>query len=582
MKLLRAARRARIIVPRLRALRRNATNTMRFGWLLVLGGLVLPVSVAAQSGATASGAAELRILEIREPGGALLSFASLSGATEIVLRGTGAATGASAKLRVEGRAGTFELELNGSDLRGLPPPSSLGHDFLTYVLWSVDPAGRASNLGELVLEDGRAADWKIEVPARTFWLLVTAEPHFAASEPSGQAVLYSLAPPAGARNAPLALEAPLVYFTHFADYNTAPAPQRPRLPRELLQAQKAIELAATARSSAGDVPEAARIAELLAQAERFRSQAEQAFRAGQDARRVAQLARTATELAEAARALAVGATGAARSRRLEQQLAEARTETERLRTALAAAERQSAELARQLPPLQERAEAAEQRLGELARQLESLEAAFQRDVRDLHRQLESTTAERDRICGALRRQLEALGTWNTEQGVLALTLPSDALFASGSYELTPAARELLARLAALEPVFFPGNGTRYIGHTDRVGEADYNQWLSEQRALAVYSFFLEWRRNAETDPAARQTLEQQIARVQQILAVPYFRTLRERAQREQALAELGVVEGRGEREVLEDTGGPSATNRRVVLLFPHGDAVPLCAPPAVP
>jgi outer membrane protein OmpA-like peptidoglycan-associated protein len=555
---------------------------MRTGWLIVLGWLALSVGAAAQSSTPASGAVEVRALEIREPGGALLGFASFSGSTEIVLRGIGPAAGASGKLKAEARAGTVELELNSSDLRGLPPPSSLGRDFLTYVLWSVNPAGRATNLGELVLEDGRAANWKITAPAQTFWLLVTAEPHFAVYEPSAQAVLYSLAPPAGMRNAPPALEAPLVYFTHFADYSTAPAPPRPRLSRELLQAQKAIELAAAARGSTGEFPQATRIAELLTQADRFRSQAEQAFRAGQEARRVAQFARTATELAEAARALATGAAGDAQLRRLEQQYADARAETERLRAALAAAERQSDELARQLPPLRERAEAAEQRLAELARQLESLEAAFQRDVRDLHRQLESVAAERDRICGALRRQLEALGTWSSQQGVLALTLPSDALFASGSYELEPAARELLARLAALVPVFFTGDGTRYIGHTDRVGEADYNQWLSEQRALSVYRFFLEWRRNAETDPAARQTLEQQIARVQRILAVPYFRALRERAQREQALGEIGVVEGRGEREVLEDTGGPSATNRRVVLLFPRGDAAPLCTPPTPP
>ncbi|MCL6481726.1 MAG: OmpA family protein [Firmicutes bacterium] len=555
---------------------------MRTGWLIVLGWLALPAGAAAQSRTPASGAVELHALEIREPGGALLGFASFSGSTEIVLRGIGPAAGASGKLKAEARAGTVELELNSSELRGLPPPSSLGRDFLTYVLWSVNPAGRATNLGELVVEDGRAANWKITAPAQTFWLLVTAEPHFAVSEPSAQAVLYSLAPPAGMRNAPSALEGPLVYFTHFADYSTAPAPPRPRLPRELLQAQKAIELANAARGSAGGVQQAARIAELLAQAERFRSQAEQAFRAGQDARRVAQLARTATELAEAGRALATGAAGDVQLRRLEQQQAETRAETERLRAALAAAERQSEELARQLPPLRERAEAAEQRLAEFARQLESLEAAFQRDVRELHRQLESGAAERERICGALRRQLETLGTWSSQQGVLTLTLPSDALFASGSYELEPEARELLARLAALAPVFFPGDGTRYIGHTDRVGEADYNQWLSEQRALSVYRFFLEWRRNAETDPAARQALEQQIARVQRILAVPYFRALRERDQREQALVEIGVVEGRGEREVLEDTGGPSATNRRVELLFPRGDAAPLCSPPTPP
>ncbi len=548
--------------------------------------VLLPVCPVAQQPDAARGESEARAIEIREPGGKLLSFRYLSGSAQVFLRGTGLAAGATAKVEVESRGGYIELELKGGDLRGLPPARSLGRDFLTYVLWSVTPSGRATNLGELVYEDGRAVDLKVSTAAQAFWLLLTAEPDFAVSEPSAQAVMYSGAPADEGRNAPLIIEAPLVYLTHYAGYNTAPAPAPPRLPRELLQAQKAIELAASARPQSTSEeteapPEAARAAALRAQAEGYFQRAEQAFRAGQDSRRVAELARTATQLAESARALATGAQGTARRRRLEQRLADAAAELGRVRSELSTALREKSELERQLPPLRQRAENAEQRVAELARQLNSLEAAFQRDVQDLHRQLESTAGERDRICAVLRRKLESLGRWSLENGTLALTLPSDALFASGSYELQPAARELLARLAALGPVFFTGDGTRYIGHTDRVGEDDYNQWLSEQRALAVYRYFLEWQLSAESEPAGRQAIEQRLALLQQILEVPYFRALRERPQREQALAQMGVVEGRGEREVVEDTGGPSAANRRVVLLFPavEGAPAPLCAPP---
>jgi outer membrane protein OmpA-like peptidoglycan-associated protein len=547
---------------------------------------LLAACAAAQQPAAPAAEGEARAIEIREPGGKILSFAYLSGSADVFLRGTSLAPGATARVKAESRGAFVELELKGGEVRGLPPPTSLGRDFLTYVLWSVTPAGRATNLGEIVFEDGRAEDLKVTAAAQAFWLLVTAEPHFAVSEPSAQAVLFSVAQADGSRNAPLLLDGPLVYFTHYTGYSTAPAPARPRLPRELLQAQQALELAAPLRApaTAGEsapVPEAARAAALLAAAEGYLQQAEQAFRAAQDARRVAHLARTATQLAESARALAAGALGTAQLRRLEQRLAETAAELGRVRSERSTAQREKAELERQLPPLQQRAELAEQRVAELTRQVNALEAAFQRDVQDLHQQLEHTAAERDRICSVLRRQMEALGRWSRQQGTLALTLPSDALFASGSYELQPAARELLARLAAFAPVFFPGDGTRYIGHTDRVGEDDYNQWLSEQRALAVYQFFLEWQRNAETDPETRQNLEQRLRLVQQILQVPYFRALRERAQRERALAEIGVVEGRGEREVVEDTAGPSAANRRVVLVFPAAEAAPapLCTPP---
>jgi len=70
--------------------------------------------------------------------------------------------------------------------------------------------------------------------------------------------------------------------------------------------------------------------------------------------------------------------------------------------------------------------------------------------------------------------------------VVVLTLASDLLFDFNRYDLKPAARESLARLAVLRLLLFPSADVLHEGHTDLTGEEDYNQWLSEQRALSVY------------------------------------------------------------------------------------------------
>jgi outer membrane protein OmpA-like peptidoglycan-associated protein len=65
-------------------------------------------------------------------------------------------------------------------------------------------------------------------------------------------------------------------------------------------------------------------------------------------------------------------------------------------------------------------------------------------------------------------------------------------FASGSAELTPAARQTLDQLGkALSSSDLAQYRFRIEGHTDTVGAADYNQALSQQRADAVAAYLAD-------------------------------------------------------------------------------------------
>jgi len=132
-------------------------------------------------------------------------------------------------------------------------------------------------------------------------------------------------------------------------------------------------------------------------------------------------------------------------------------------------------------------------------------------------------------------------------------------------------------------LLFPHAQVRYEGHTDRVGEDDFNQWLSEQRALAVYRYLLEESLSHATSPAAREADEPRRAAVQQLLSANYAVASRNAIARQELLARLGdTVAGKGERDPVEDTQGPSERNRRVVLLFPPaqlGQLTSLCEAP---
>ncbi len=73
---------------------------------------------------------------------------------------------------------------------------------------------------------------------------------------------------------------------------------------------------------------------------------------------------------------------------------------------------------------------------------------------------------------------------------LSMTVPGELLFAVNSERIEPAAFDALASVAKLVDIYGE-SAVLIVGHTDAVGDASYNQQLSERRAALVKKYFVE-------------------------------------------------------------------------------------------
>lgn len=95
----------------------------------------------------------------------------------------------------------------------------------------------------------------------------------------------------------------------------------------------------------------------------------------------------------------------------------------------------------------------------------------------------------DKQAAELRSSLgNNVGIQNTGDR-LVVTMPQDILFATDSATLSGGLQADLQTLAA-SINRYPGSLVQVIGHTDNVGDATYNQTLSERRAQAVSSVLI--------------------------------------------------------------------------------------------
>ncbi len=71
----------------------------------------------------------------------------------------------------------------------MPQPTTLGAEFLTYVLWTITPDGTTTNLGEIPIDKKGNGKLNVTAQSQTFAMIVTAEPYFAVQLPSEVVVL---------------------------------------------------------------------------------------------------------------------------------------------------------------------------------------------------------------------------------------------------------------------------------------------------------------------------------------------------------------------------------------------------------
>src|SRR5579864_4205619 len=147
-------------------------------------------SATAQADQTAQEGQQVPQSALITKSAAAIGYEVGAGSTKVDLKGSELMPEASgwAKVEIKSKAGRSSVSI---EVKGIKPPSTLGAEFLTYVLWVVTPEGRTGNTGEILINKNGDGKLSATTPAQTFSLLVTAEPYFAVRLPSEMVVLQS-------------------------------------------------------------------------------------------------------------------------------------------------------------------------------------------------------------------------------------------------------------------------------------------------------------------------------------------------------------------------------------------------------
>ena len=393
--------------------------------------------------------------------------------TKVDLKGTELMSQAAGEAKVEARQGKTNIEVS---IKDLAPPTKLGAEFLTYVLWVVTPDGRSGNTGEILINKNGDGKLSATTPAQTFSMIVTAEPYFAVRMPSEMVILEN-----DTRKDTKGQIFPVNDFKLMkrAQYEKlgnplAMTPDLERVPLQVYEARNAVEIAKS-RGAEKDAPE------ILNKAISTLQATENALIAKADKKDIMSSARQTVQFAEDARALAIQRQDQARIA-AEKEAAAAKARSEAEATAAEEAKRQ-AELA-----------AARQAQMKAEADVAATKAKAEADALKAKEEAARAEAERAQKAAAdLRTQLleqfnRILETRDTPRGLVVNI--GDVLFDFGKYDLRPEAREKLAKLSGII-LAHPGLELAVEGHTDNVGSDELNQRLSEKRAETVTAYLIQ-------------------------------------------------------------------------------------------
>lgn len=133
----------------------------------------------------AAGAMPIYRITVVERTTKAINYNHRSGSTKIGFRGTPLLVEARGEASVESKQGVTKIDAR---MEKLQPATMFGPEYLTYVMWAVTPEGRATNVGEVILNGDRSKlDATTEL--QSFGLIVTAEPYFAVTRPSDVVVM---------------------------------------------------------------------------------------------------------------------------------------------------------------------------------------------------------------------------------------------------------------------------------------------------------------------------------------------------------------------------------------------------------
>jgi len=409
------------------------------------------------------------------------------GATKMIFLGTSAAPQASGEAKVEAKKAGTTIELK---VKAMPQPTTLGAEFLTYVLWTITPDGNTTNIAEVPIDKNGDGKLSTTAQSQTFAMIVTAEPYFAVQLPSEVVVLENDTKKNTKGKIYPDNNYLLMKRSQYSKLGNplALAPDLKKVPLDMYEARNAVDIAKSQKAEqyAPDV---------FAKAQSSLQMAENSLTSGADKSQIITNARQTIQFGEDARALSAerqeaeriqneknAAAAAAAAKAKAEADAAAATEAKRQAELTAAREAQmKAEAAAQAAQQKAAADAAAQKAAMEQAALQAKEQA----ARDEAARAQAATA-------ALRAQLlkqlnDILQTTDTPRGLVVNM--ADVLFETGKYALSQDAQLKLAKLSGVIQAH-PGLNLAIEGYTDTTGTPDFNMKLSQQRADAVRDFLI--------------------------------------------------------------------------------------------
>jgi outer membrane protein OmpA-like peptidoglycan-associated protein len=463
----------------------KSEKKMRSKWMKFLPVLGLVMSsglAAAQTPQASEPAADVISKTIKAVG-----YVVGGGATKVIFVGTGAASQGSGEAKVEVKKGPTNIEVKVKDMS---QPTTLGTEFLTYVLWAITPDGRTVNLGEIPINKDGNGQLVATTQLQTFAMIVTAEPYYGVRLPSEIVVL---------ENDTKKNTKGKIYPDN--DYKLMKRSQYSKMgnplgmtldlkntPLDVYEARNAVEIAKS-RQADKYAPD------IFAKAQSSLQMMENSITSKTDKKQIVSNARQTVQFAEDARAYSVQVQDQNRIAAEKQAAADAaaaKAKAEADARAAAEAKRQAELTAAKEAQMKAQADAAAARAAMEAAQAKSKSDAEAAALAAKAAAARDEAARAQAATDALRAQLlqqlnDVLQTTDTPRGLVVNM--ADVLFETGKYALSTDAQLKLAKLSGIIQAH-PGLNLAIEGYTDTTGTADFNLKLSQQRADAVRTFLI--------------------------------------------------------------------------------------------
>ena len=411
------------------------------------------------------------------------------GSTKMIFVGTTAAPQASGEAKVDAKTAGTNIELK---VKGMPQPTTLGAEFLTYVLWTVTPDGSTTNQGEIPIDNNGDGKLNASAQSQTFAMIVTAEPYFAVELRSEVVVLENDTKKNTKGKIYPDNSYKLMKRSQYTKLGNplALTPDLKKVPLDMYEARNAVDIAKS-RGAEKYAPE------IFAKAQSGLQMAENSLSSNAEKSQIITNARATIQFAEDARALTAqrqeaerihqerdAAAAAAAAKAKSEADAAAAVEAKRQAELAAAKEAQlKAEAAAQSAQQKAAADlAAQQAAAKAAAEQAALQAKEQAAREEAARAQAATQALRAQL---LKQLNDVLQTTDTPRGLVVNM--ADVLFETGKYNLSTDAQLKLAKLSGIIQAH-PGLNLSIEGYTDTTGSEDFNMKLSQQRADAVRQF----------------------------------------------------------------------------------------------